>query len=71
MEQHCGSMRILKCHFTDGTKGFHIDEEIGSYYGEATVESYLMTRSTFPTDFTMEKVVDKTEGEPQRPEALP
>lgn len=70
----CGEMKLTKCHFTDGTKGFIIEETVLKYEGEPEVRRFTITRSTFPTDLMMEKEVGKevkSEGEPQGPEAPP
>jgi hypothetical protein len=58
--KECGTQKLFRCIFSDGTKGFIAEEMVGCYFGTwSGSDTIKYTRTAFPTDITSEQVVDK------------
>ena len=44
-EQTCGDMKVSRIFFEDGTKGYKVEQEVGSYTGSPTFITEFYTRT--------------------------
>jgi hypothetical protein len=54
-EQTCGGMKVSRIFFEDGSKGFKIEQEVGSYNGAPSLITEFYTRTHLSFHYHLEE----------------